>query len=122
MEFVHAARQYVNNYLLNLPSIDNRPIIYIDRSQVERAHIFYSYVDTTMTMLFDASFINYTSQIDRETTSINCLSKTYVNYFCFSILVEENNLIDIQVTKFQYLRESSSLNSSNVSLNNGQLF
>ncbi|CAF4458914.1 unnamed protein product [Rotaria socialis] len=79
MEFVHAARQHVKIYLLNLPSINNRPITYIDKSQVERAHIFYSYVETTMNMLFDASFINYTSQIDRETTSVNYLSKTMVH-------------------------------------------
>lgn len=78
MEFVHAARQYVKNYLLNLPSINNRPIIYIDKPQVERAHVFYSYLETTMNILFDASVINYTSQIDRETAPNNRLSKTYV--------------------------------------------
>lgn len=88
-EFVHAARQCVRTYLLSVPTIDNRPIIYIDRSQVERAYVFYTYVETTMKMLFDVSLINRTSQIDQENNPTSHLSKTYVIFFYFSIFVEE---------------------------------
>ncbi|CAF3836210.1 unnamed protein product [Rotaria sp. Silwood1] len=75
LEFVCAARQYVKNYITNLPVIDGRSIIYINKLQVERAFNFYTYVEGTTTMLFDASLINQTGQIVQETNLTNCLSK-----------------------------------------------
>jgi hypothetical protein len=85
-EFVNAARQYVINYLTKLPIIDGRPIIYIDKSQVERAYILYTYVETTTQILFDASLINHTNPIDKKSNPINDLSKKYVTCFFFFIL------------------------------------
>jgi hypothetical protein len=83
-EFIHATREYVTNYMLKLPIIDGRPIIYIDKPQVERAYIFYTYVETTTKILFDASLIHHASQIDEETSTTNHLSKKYVTRFFFS--------------------------------------
>ena len=76
LEYVCAARQYVNNYLLQLPKIDRRPIIYIDKSQVERAFNFYTYVETTTKILFDASLIHQTSQIQLANSLTSHLSRT----------------------------------------------
>ncbi len=78
LEFVCAARQHVKNYVTNLPVIDGRPIIYINKLQVERAFSFYTYIETTTKMLFDASLVKPTSQIVQETNSTNHLSKQYV--------------------------------------------
>ena len=81
LEFVCAARLYAKNYLINLPIIDGRPIIYINKLQVERAFSFYTYIETTTKMLFDTSLINSTSQLVQETNLTNHLSKRYVIKF-----------------------------------------
>jgi hypothetical protein len=73
--FVNAAREHVNDYLLNLPSVNNRPIIYIDKNQVERAFTFYSYVESTTKVLFDTSNLNQMISNSEETLSTNNLSK-----------------------------------------------
>ncbi|CAF3956652.1 unnamed protein product [Rotaria sordida] len=75
LEFVCAARQYVKNYMTNLPVIDGRSIIYINKLQVERGFNFYTYLEGTTKMLFSASLINQTGQIVQETNLTNCLSK-----------------------------------------------
>ena len=87
LEFVCAAHQYANAYVNNLPTIDGRPIIYINKLQVERAFSFYTYIETTTKMLFDASLINPTSQIVQETNLINHLSKQYVIKFMFCFII-----------------------------------
>ncbi len=80
-EFVHAARRYVISYLLKLPIINSRPVIYIDKQQVERAYIFYTYVETTTKRLFDTTLINQASQINQEPSCTNQLSTKYVSCF-----------------------------------------
>ncbi|CAF3850791.1 unnamed protein product [Adineta steineri] len=75
VDFVLAAHQYVANYITTLPKIEGRPIIYINKLQVERAFHFYVYVETTTKILFDASLINSTSQIGQDTNLTNQLSK-----------------------------------------------
>ena len=72
--FINAAREYVNNYLANLPIINNRRIIYIDKSQVERSFIIYLYVESTTKILFDTSNLNHMTTNNEETQSINRLS------------------------------------------------
>jgi hypothetical protein len=85
-QFIYAAQQYVSNYIRKLPIIDGRPIIYIDKLQVERSCIYYSYVETTTKILFDASLVNKAIQIDQEANLTSHLSKQYVICFCFFIL------------------------------------
>ncbi|CAF4127646.1 unnamed protein product, partial [Adineta steineri] len=75
VDFVLAAHQYVANYITTLPKIEGRPIIYINKLQVERAFHFYVYVETKTKILFDASLINSTSQIGQDTHLTNQLSK-----------------------------------------------
>ena len=77
-DFVRAARQHVNQFLLTLPLIESRPIIYIDKQQVERAYNLYTYVETTTKMLFDTSHIDRITRMDEEKNATSGLSKKYV--------------------------------------------
>jgi hypothetical protein len=72
--FVLAARKAVNEYLDKLPSINDRSIIYIDKNQVERAYVFYSYIELTTKMLFDTSDLNQLTMDTEKTQSTNKLS------------------------------------------------
>ena len=92
LDFVRAARQHVNNYILNLPTINKRPIIYIDKNQVERAYMLYTYIETTTKLLFDTSYINQISRTDEEISSTNSLSKKYVVGFLFFLFNSRKNV------------------------------
>jgi hypothetical protein len=72
--FVLAASKAVTEYLDKLPGIDNRPIIYIDKKQVERAYVFYSYIELTTNILFDTSNLNQLTMDSEKTQSMNKLS------------------------------------------------
>lgn len=77
LEFICAAHQYVKHYVASLP------VIYINKSQVERAFSFYTYMETTTNILFDASFIGPGSQILQEINVTNHASKQYSINFIF---------------------------------------
>ena len=94
LEFICAAHQYVKHYISSLPVIDGRPTIHINKLQVERTFNFYTYMETTMTMLFDASFVNPGSQIVQEVNVSNPFSKQYIINFIFFYLFSSKFLLE----------------------------
>ena len=86
IDFIVAARQAVKEFLSKQIIIENRPIIYIDKNLVERAHIMYNYIESTTTMLFNVSYITQLNLINQEKDLEKHLSKKYVKIlilYCF---------------------------------------
>lgn len=66
IDFVIAARQAVKEFLSRQIVIDDRPVIYLDKDLVERAHIVFNYMESTTRILFNVSYINQINLIDQE--------------------------------------------------------
>lgn len=57
LNFIDAARQAVENFVSSLIIIDSHPVIYIEKTDVDRAYILYNYMELTTRMLFNVSNI-----------------------------------------------------------------
>ena len=56
----------VANFISSLTIIDDHPVIYIEKNDVERAYILYNYMECTTKMLFSVSSISSLMEINDD--------------------------------------------------------